>query len=250
MADRSALQRLVQHPAIWRGNDCAHVAVPSLASGFGALDALLPGGGWPRGALTEICTDRLGLGEWRLLMPAAARVTRDDPAAAQAGGNRLALIAPPHVPYAPALAAYGVRLSQLIVVHPRTAQEGLWACEQALRSGSCGMVFHWPARLGEREARRLQHAAEAGGSAGFLLHVGRAPHSSPAALRLALSGHGGRGGRTVVRILKRRGGGLPAPLTLDLFKGVAGANRAATEALPRPSPPAFASVRARQPLHA
>jgi cell division inhibitor SulA/protein ImuA len=247
MADRSALQRIFQHPAVWRGNDCAQVAIPSLPSGHAELDALLPGGGWPRAVLTELYAERPGIGEWRLLMPAAARVTRDDPAAIQPGGNRLALIAPPHVPYAPALAAYGVRLSQLIVVQPNTPQEGLWACEQALRSGSCGMVFYWPARLGEREARRLQHAAETGASAGFLLHAGRAPHSSPAALRLALSG---RGGRTVVRILKRRGGGLPAPVTLDLFKGVAGAPRAAREIPPMPRLPVPVPARVRQTVHA
>ena len=207
----AALDTLLQHPGIWRGSDCARVAVPSLATGFAELDVLLPGGGWPAGALTEIHAERPGVGELRLVMPAAARLTR--------GGRWLALVSPPHVPYAPALTAHGVELSRLLVISPQGAQERLWACEQALHSGSCGMVLCWPGRLAERELRRLALAAEAGGAAGFLFHTGRAAQASPAALRIALSG---RGSRTVVQILKRRGGDVPAPVTLDLFPRSAG----------------------------
>lgn len=203
MPSPRGLASVLHHPALWRGNDCARVAVPSLPTGHAPLDALLPGGGWPRGALTEICAARMGVGELRLLMPAAAGVTRD--------GRWLVLVAPPYVPYAPALAAYGVNLAQLVVVQPPTAREALWACDQALRSGACGMVLHWPLRLDDRDARRLQSAAEKGGTAGFLFRAA-VPHSSPAALRLALAA---RDGRTEVRVLKRRGGGTPAPVLLD-----------------------------------
>lgn len=205
-AGAATLDALLQHPGIWRGGDCARVAVPSLATGFAELDVLLPGGGWPAGALTEIHAERAGVGELRIVMPAAARLTCD--------GRWLALVNPPHVPYAPALAAHGVALSRLLVISPQSAQERLWACEQALRSGSCGMVLFWPDRLAEREFRRLTLAAEASGASGFLFHTGRAAQGSPAALRLAISG---RGSRTVVEILKRRGGDVPAPVTLDLF---------------------------------
>jgi hypothetical protein len=52
-----ALLPLLSHPAIWRGNDCAPEPA-SLATAYTALDPALPGGGWPRGALTYIALAR------------------------------------------------------------------------------------------------------------------------------------------------------------------------------------------------
>lgn len=208
--NRASLAAPLQHPDIRCGSDCARVVTPSLPTGFAELDVRLPGGGWPTGALTEIYAGRQGVGELRLTMPAAARVTQQD--------RWLAMIAPPHVSYAPALAVHGVQLSRLLAIRPQSGGEKLWACEQALRSGSCSMVLFWPDRIDERDLRRLQLAAEMGGAAGFLFYGGHAAQSSPAALRLAISG---RGSRTAVRILKRRGGDIPAPVTLDLFASTA-----------------------------
>src|SRR5438270_2634675 len=105
MAVNPALAAVLAHPAIWRGNDCAPEPA-ALASGFAALDAALPGGGWPQGALTEVLLAREGIGEVRLTLPALARV--------QAQGRRVVWVAPPHRPYAPALAAAGLDLSRLI----------------------------------------------------------------------------------------------------------------------------------------
>jgi hypothetical protein len=197
--------RILNHPAIWRGNGCARVAVPSVSTGFAELDAVLPGGGWPGGALTEIYSERPGIGELQLAMPAAARLT--------SSGRWIALIAPPHIPYPPALAAHGVRLSRLILVNATDAGEKFWACEQALRSPGCGAVLAWIDRASERALKRLQLAAEGGGAAALLFRPARAIPASPAALRL----HVGRSqGRTAVRILKRRGSDLPAPIVLDM----------------------------------
>jgi protein ImuA len=47
-----------------------------LASGHAALDAQLPGGGWPVGALTELLLPHPGVGELRLLAPALAALQR------------------------------------------------------------------------------------------------------------------------------------------------------------------------------
>jgi len=47
-----SLEAVLNHPAIWRGNDCARVAIPGISTGFPELDAALPGGGWPAAALT------------------------------------------------------------------------------------------------------------------------------------------------------------------------------------------------------
>src|SRR2546430_4815664 len=55
--DREAkLARLLEHPAIWRGRSAAHPQ--GLPSGFAALDAYLPGHGWPRTGLIEILVSR------------------------------------------------------------------------------------------------------------------------------------------------------------------------------------------------
>ena len=64
-----ALAALLAHPAIWRGDDCAPEPA-ALPSGFAALDAALPGRGWPQGALTEMLLEREGIGELRLTLPA------------------------------------------------------------------------------------------------------------------------------------------------------------------------------------
>jgi len=69
----SALAAVLSNPAIWRGRDCAPEPA-ALPSGFAALDAMLPGRGWPGNALTEIVLEREGIGEIRLTLPALARL--------------------------------------------------------------------------------------------------------------------------------------------------------------------------------
>lgn len=219
-----SLETVLNHPAIWRGNDCAWVAIPSIPSGFPELDAALPGGGWPAAVLTEVYAERPGSGEMQFFMPAAAHIT--------GAGRWIALIAPPHIPYAPALAAHGIRLSRLIRVRAPNVEERFWACEQALRSQGCGAVLAWLDRAPERALKRLQLAAEASGAAILLFRSARVIPASPAALRL----HVGRSqSRTVVRILKRRGSDLPAPILLDLqcpSSAPAGAHRFAGSSFP------------------
>jgi hypothetical protein len=200
----------VQNPAVWRGSECARVAVPGVPTGFAELDAVLPGGGWPAGALTEIYAEHPGMGELRLTMPAAAHLTRTE--------RWVALVAPPHVPYAPALAAHGVKLARLLLVQAKTTDEGLWACEQALRTRGCGAVLAWLDHVHERGLKRLQLAAENGGAAALLFRSARVIPPSPAALRLRLEKSGNR---TAVCILKRRGGSLPGPVILNLHGAVA-----------------------------
>src|SRR5215831_11280743 len=97
-----------QHPAIWRGDQYAKVTIESIPTGFAELDAQLPGGGWPRAALTELLTSRRSIGELRLLAPALARLSTDD--------KWLVLVAPPHRPFAPGFESLGVNLARLVVV--------------------------------------------------------------------------------------------------------------------------------------
>jgi protein ImuA len=204
----SSLALVLQHPAIWRGDQYAKVAIASVPTGFAELDAQLPGGGWPRAALTELLTNRQGIGELRLLAPALAHLSREK--------KWLVLVAPPHLPYAPGFEALGVDLARLIVVRTRSNGESLWATERCLRAGTCAAVIAWPGPGSERSLRRLQLAAEEGESLGVIFGPTRnAAKASPAALRIQL---GAGRGRLEMQILKRRGGGWAPPLSLDLDK--------------------------------
>ena len=205
------LAQTLQHPALWRGNDFAQVATPSVATGYAELDVHLPGAGWPTGVITEIHVERPGIGELQLTMPAAARLTQAE--------RWLVMIAPPYLPYAPALAASGVKLSRLMLIQPKTLAEQLWACEQALQSEGCGAVMLWLDQTGERmndnALRRLQLTAERREVLLMLFRASRAASCTQAALRLHVSREP-HTSRTAIRILKRRGGGLPPPVVLDL----------------------------------
>jgi protein ImuA len=202
-----ALAQLLSHPAIWRGGDCAPEPA-SIATGFPELDRALPGGGWPRGALMEVALEREGIGELRLALPALARL--------QAEGLRVVFVAPPHRPYAPALAAAGLDLARLFVVRRVARDDALWAYEQALRAPECGAAFTWSAPHDERVLRRLQVAAREGRTWGVLWRrPGQRASATAAPLRLALAP---AEGRLAVRIVKRRGVELARPIVLDLAR--------------------------------
>jgi hypothetical protein len=202
----SSLDAVLAHPAIWRGGDCAPepAAVPT---GFAALDAVLPGGGWPQAALTEMLLAREGIGELRLVLPGLARL--------QANERDVIWIAPPHLPYAPALAAAGLDLRRLVIVRPAATADALWAFEQALRAPECGAAFLWPQGvLDDRATRRLQVAAREGGSWGVLWRRPGQPGIAGAApLRLALAP---AAQQLAVHVVKRRGGEVARPVLLDL----------------------------------
>jgi hypothetical protein len=201
----ASLHALLEHPALWRGEACAR-NVAAVPSGFEALDACLPGGGWPQGALSELITPVAGIGEFSLLMPACARLTRS--------GRWVIFIAPPHIPYAPALADAGLDLARLLLVRTESRTEGLWALEQALKSRHCGAALAWPGRVDARSMRRLQLACEQGGTSGVLFVAeGAVRDASTAALRLALAP--AADGTLDIRILKRRGGMLARSIRVD-----------------------------------
>lgn len=198
------LTDILRHALVRRAGEFSRVQPPGIPSGFPALDAELPGGGWPVGALTEFLPEHEGIGEVRALGPALARLSST--------GRWLAWIAPPYLPYAPALQAAGIDLARVMIVRTRSPQDTLWALEQALQSGACGAVLGWPQRVSFAQLRRLQIAA-AGSPALALLF--RSPlaarEASPAALRLHLQSVRGE---LAVKILKRHGGPLARPILL------------------------------------
>jgi len=185
------------HDGEWRRSQ--HEAAPS---GFGELDANLAGGGWSVGAICELLLETMGIGELGLMVPALARLVQ--------AGRYIAWIAPPYLPYAPALAQAGLALKHVLVVQTRSVQESLWATEQTLRCPAFGAVLSWPSGIADKNVRRLQLAAEAGGTLGILYRPAEAAREhSPAALRLRLAPtsaglavdiHKCRGGRAGARL--------------------------------------------------
>ena len=200
-----ALAQLLHNPLVWRGDRLARVE-QTVASGFHDLDRALPGGGWPQTALTELLRDAEGIGELRLLLPALERLAQ--------AREWIVLIAPPHLPYAPAFAAAGIDPQRVIVVGTEEDRNRWWAAEQVLRARGAGALLLWPAALGEQRLRRLQVAAQEGNTLAFVFAPSaRAAQPSPAPLRIRLSP---AGVRLRVEILKRRGGTMSGPLLLDV----------------------------------
>src|SRR5690554_6010042 len=199
MAAVTSLDHLLAARTLWHAGRSARQAADGEPTGHAALDALLPQGGWPRRALTELLLPADGVGELALLMPTLARCTR--------AGERVAVIAPPYVPYAPAWQAAGVDLAQLRIIDA-SPRDALWAFEQCLRSGACAAVLGWPQQADARALRRLQVAADSGQCLGFALRDRRhLANPSPAALRLEAVREA-RGMAWQVR--KCRGGPVPA----------------------------------------
>jgi hypothetical protein len=184
---------------VWRGK-AASVARAVLPTGFGELDRFLPGGGWPVGALTEVFLARYGIGELSLLMPAIAALTSPERAR-----KWVAWVAPPFVPYAPALRQHGVDIARLLMIHPTPSRrERCWAVEQVVRSGSSSGVLAWLTAVEGVALRRLQLAAELAECWVVLFRPESASlERSPAALRLRLT----RSAASVqLDVIKCRGG--------------------------------------------
>jgi len=221
------LDDVMQRADVWRGGSAPPAS--GIATGYLELDGLL-NGGWPQGALTEILIDRAGIGELQLLLPTLAQLTQ--------GQRWLAFVAPPYIPYAPALRRGGVNLDHVLIIRPRAQTDALWAIEQTLRAGTCGAVLAWLNDADHQSLRRLQLAAEAGRCSGFLFRrASVSAYNSPAAVRLQLEPARDAARRLNVQILKRRGGWPLGPIALEV-----------NHALARPALPRFAA-RAVYPRH-
>jgi len=188
-----------------------------IASGLAEVDAVLPGGGFPKGALSEL-TGGPASGKTAVALALFAALGPEELAAYVDGRGEL---------YPPAAAALGVDLARLLVVRPPSARgvapgagapggggprgpgepgrprgpapevrAGLWAAEALLASGAFAAVaidLPIPRALpgADAAARRLQAAAERGGAVGLWLAPGKGLRV-PAALRIELAVEGGR----------------------------------------------------------
>ena len=210
--------RLPDHPDLWKARELAtdpnrRRNSANHATGFAQLDQLLHGSGWPAAGLMELLCDVHGIGELRLLASALTRVSR-------AEARWITWINPPFVPYAPALARVGIDVNKVLLIHPKSHREALWALEQALKTGASSAALAWldESALKTTEIRRLQLAAATGRTWTTLFRpASAAGKASMAELRiLAESEPAGRCDRLAFTILKRRGGWPTSRIALDL----------------------------------
>ncbi|MBJ9659746.1 translesion DNA synthesis-associated protein ImuA [Burkholderia gladioli] len=196
------------HPSLWRGSQLARGGPRTIATGYPALSAELPGGGWPVGGLVELLVPHAGCGEMRLLAPGLAGTVAES--------RPLALVAPPHPPHAAALAELGVSLDALLWLRTGNRRDALWTAEQSLKTGCCGALLFWQVEAAPADVLRRLHlaAARAGDTLFVMLRpLAAARQPSPAVLRLALQPVPGG---VTIDIVKRRGPAAAAPLELAL----------------------------------
>ena len=208
-AKKQVLAQMVRETSgLWRGSSYEQRRYQpnrhTVDSGFEQLNALLPVGGWPLKSIVEINVETWGNGELQLLLPLIARLTGND--------SKVAMVAPPYQPYAPALLQSGVSLSNLLVIEVPDADGPIlgsgrrsgsrqgsknkavksrggdiwWSAEKLLRHAECGLVLIWPERPDPVQVRRLQVAADEAGGIGVIFRCGK-PVDTPVGMRLKVS---------------------------------------------------------------
>jgi len=211
MADHSAsTEALLARPDLWRAGRIEPNA-QTISTGYPSLDGVLADRGWPKAGLVELLSARTGIGELRLLGPALAELSTQE-------RRWITWINPPHIPYAPALSEIGIDVGKVLLVHPKTHEDALWALEQAIKSGSCSAALAWldEAKLAAKDVRRLKLAAKRGGALTVLFRPSSAARrQSMAELRILMQ-PAPAVDRLGIEILKRRGGWPIEQLALEL----------------------------------
>ena len=182
----------------------------TLSTGWSASDKLLPENGLRRGCLVEWLAAEPGSGAGTLALAAAREAIRE--------GGPLVVVESRGEFYPPAAALAGIEVPQLIVVRVRSAQDEIWAVDQALRCPAVGSVVCWTEALDQRGRRRWQLSAEAGAGLGLLVCPERVRHEACwAELRLLVEPLVSAQGRRVrVEVLRCRGGAAGGVVELEL----------------------------------
>ncbi len=123
-----------------------------VSTGVACLDRLLPDGGLRLGSLVEY----LGQGV-SLAFAAACAACRE----------RALIVVDRQREFYPL--AFGIDLAKTVLVRPANEADEMWALDQALRCPGVGATIARCGRLKAKDFRRLQLAAESGGSLGLLL---------------------------------------------------------------------------------
>lgn len=136
-----------------------------LPLGLAEIDQTLPAGGLACGEVHEVSGSAVGgFAAWL-----AGRLVR------HAGGAVLWCVKPGSTSqlYGPGLAAFGLDVGRLVIVRSRRRADMLWAMEESLRCASFAAVIgECDDAINLTASRRLQLAAEAGGTTGFILRRG------------------------------------------------------------------------------
>ena len=131
-----------------------------LPFGVPEIDERLPGGGLALASLHEVCGGGNDAVEGAAAMLFAAGI------AARTKGQVLWCLTRPDL-FAPALAQVGLSPGRVIYVEADDEKSLLLCFEEGLRHGGLGAVVAEVARLSTTATRRLQLAAEAGGTLGL-----------------------------------------------------------------------------------
>jgi protein ImuA len=174
---RDAIRRIERRPARREG---------LVSCGIAEVDAVLPGSGFPRGALSELAGGPAS-GKTAVALALLCALGREELFAWVDARREL---------YPPAAAGRGVDLARLLIVRPMEteadrsqAQALLWAAEALLGSGAFAAVVidvsvRGLARGWDAISRRLQAAAEKGGALGLWLSAPGEAVRVPAVVRV------------------------------------------------------------------
>jgi hypothetical protein len=182
---------------------------PRCPSGLYELDAAL-GGGFALAAVHELVAAEAGAPAWRVALCTAAH--------AAAGNKWIFYIDTRQELYPPGVAQLGVPLGRLLVVRTPRSADALWVGEQVLRCRAVAAVVLPVRTIDAYASRRLQLAAEAGGSLGLIIRDDQRGGHTFAASRLRLEPLVGPAGirRMRVTVLKLRDGRPREPFVVEL----------------------------------
>lgn len=202
------IANLLKHPQVWRLGDLKTKGQLSVPTGFPQLDRELPDNGWPLSCLIEMLCDDEGIGEISILLPSFT--------ASHKQGKPTIVIAPKYFLYPLAWEAAGVDLKKIWIIEA-SGKDLLWAAEEALKAGCCGMVviFAQHLRLDYTQLRRLQLTANQSNVLCMLYrtsHVKNIPSAAP--LRLMMNANNGL---LCIHIIKRRGALASRLISLKLY---------------------------------
>lgn len=210
--------------ALWRGNELGSPITAVVASGHTALDAELPGQGWPCRALTEVLQAQPGVTEWRLLAPALRQIVDL--------GQDVVVVGPPRHPHLPGLRHMGLDERHLVWIQSEAPAERLWVTEQLIKANAGGALVAWLPQARQEQIRRLQVCAQHWDGVIFLCRPATAEHEPSAApLRVQLTF--GLDWQLQVHVLKRKGPTHEGVVTLRSVPG--GLDAILTPRLQQPS---------------
>ncbi len=192
--------------AIWRGDALGTSVTTTVCTGFDALDAELPGNGWPCQSLTEVLQVQASVLEWRLLAPAMRTLVGQ--------GKQIVLVGSPKPPHLPGLKHLGLDERHLVWIQADRPVERLWATEQLIKANAAGMLVSWLPQARQEQIRRLQVCAQRCDAPVILCRPAAAEHEASAA-PLRLQVRLGIDWELHIHLLKRKGpphvGGLTLP---------------------------------------